>query len=170
MIAALVLIGQTLIAPPDGVRRDLDAICKGWQLAPVTPETANEIRTRTPTWPPNLLPGDFNGDGQIDVAVLIECNGSSQLVAFMSSGSAFSQQVLEKPQPYDARSPDPQGIRARRHRRRVRSDRRTRVGVPRQSLGLSIAVAARARLSRRSPMAKADPSFRTGADRRRAGS
>ena len=103
LILALILGIQVQIAPPDAVRKELDATCKGWQLAPVTPEIAAEIKTRTPTWPPNLLPGDFNGDGKIDVAVLIECDGSSQLVAFLSSGSGFSKQVLEKPQPYDAR-------------------------------------------------------------------
>jgi len=103
MIAALLILFQSMIAPPDAVRKDLDAICQGWQLAPVIPEIAEEIRTRTPTWPPNLLPGDFNGDGNIDVAVLIECKGSSQLVAFLSNESGFSKEVLEKPQPYDAR-------------------------------------------------------------------
>jgi len=103
LILALILGIQAQIAPPDAVRKDLDATCKGWQLAPVTPEIAAEIKTRTPTWPPNLLPGDFNGDGKIDVAALIECDGSSELVAFLSSGSGFSKQVLEKPQPYDAR-------------------------------------------------------------------
>jgi hypothetical protein len=100
---ALLLTALQLIAPPEAVRKDLDALCKGWQLAPVTPEIAEEIKTRTPTWPPNLLPGDFNGDGQTDVAVLIECNGSAQLVAFLSDQSGFSKQVIEQPQPYDAR-------------------------------------------------------------------
>lgn len=100
---ALLLFMQSLIAPPDAVRKELDGICAGWQLAPVIPEIAAEINTRTPTWPPNLLPGDFNGDGQIDVAVLIECKGTSELIAFMSIGSGFSKEVLEKPQPYDAR-------------------------------------------------------------------
>jgi len=103
LILALFLGIQAQIAPPDAVRKDLDSICKSWQLAPVTPEIAAEIKTRTPTWPPNLLPGDFNGDGKTDVAVLIECDGNSELVAFLSSGSGFSKQVLEKPQPYDAR-------------------------------------------------------------------
>lgn len=97
------VIFQALIAPPDAVRADLDTVCPGWQLAPVIPEIAAEIRTRTPTWPPNLLPGDFNGDGQIDVAVLIECKGSAQLLAFLSNGPGFSKHVLEKPQPYDSR-------------------------------------------------------------------
>ena len=69
----------------------------------MTPEIAEEIKTRTPTWPPNLVPGDFNGDGQVDAAVLIECHGSAQLVAFLSNGAGFSKHVLEKPQPYDAR-------------------------------------------------------------------
>ena len=102
MILALIASLQ-LIAPPAEVRSELDAICKGWRLAPVMPEIAAEIKTRTPTWPPNLLPGDFNGDKEVDVAVLIECNGHAQLVAFISAKAGFSKEVLEKPQPYDAR-------------------------------------------------------------------
>jgi hypothetical protein len=98
-----VLVASQLIAPPDAVRAELDATCKGWRLAPVLPEIAEEIKTRTPNWPPNLLPGDFNSDGQVDVAVLIECNGSSQLLAFSSNGPGFSKHLLEKPQPYDSR-------------------------------------------------------------------
>jgi hypothetical protein len=103
IIGPLFLAAQTLISVPDPVRKELDSVCTGWQLAPVIPEIAEEIKTRTPTWPPNLLPGDFNGDGQTDVAALIECSGSAQLVAFLSNGSGFSKQVLEKPQPYDPR-------------------------------------------------------------------
>ena len=103
MIAALVLAMQSLIAVPDAVRQQLDTICAGWQLAPVLPEIAEEIKTRTPTWPPNLLPGDFNSDRAVDVAVLLECKGSVQLAAFLSSGSGFSMEVLEKPEPHDPR-------------------------------------------------------------------
>ena len=104
MLIALAFIAiQAQIAPPASVVKELDAICNGWQLAPVIPEIASEISTRTPTWPPNLLPGDFNGDGKVDVAVLIECKGSSQLLAFMSNGEGFSKEVLEQSQPYDAR-------------------------------------------------------------------
>jgi hypothetical protein len=104
-LALGVILGfQAQIAPPGGVQKELDTLCTGWQLAPVIPEIATEIKTRTPAWPPNLLPGDFNGDGEVDVAVLIECKGSSQLVAFLSTGKVgFSMEILEKPQPYDAR-------------------------------------------------------------------
>lgn len=102
-LVALLILTQPMIAPPDAVRRELDALCTGWQLAPVIPEIAAEIKTRTPSWPPNLLPGDFNGDGRSDVAALVECHGTAQLVAFVANGPGFTSQVLEKPQPYDAR-------------------------------------------------------------------
>lgn len=103
MIAVLVLAMQSMIAVPDAARKELDALCAGWQLAPVLPEIAEEIKTRTPTWPANLLPGDFNGDGNVDVAVLLACHGSVQLAALLSSGPGFSTEVLEKPQPHDSR-------------------------------------------------------------------
>ena len=99
----LLLAALQLIAPPDAVRKDLDAMCKGWQLAPVIPEIAEEIRTRTPSWPPNMIPGDFNGDQQVDVAILAECKGSVRLLVFVGTPSGFSRQEIEKPQPYDAR-------------------------------------------------------------------
>jgi hypothetical protein len=97
------LLALQMIAVPDAVRKDLDGLCQSWRLAPVIPEIAAEIRTRTPSWPPNLLPGDFNGDKEIDVAVLIECDGSSQLVAFLGGRAGFVRSILEKPAPYDAR-------------------------------------------------------------------
>jgi hypothetical protein len=103
MGVVLVLAMQSMIAPPDAVRTELDTICAGWQLASVLPEISDEIRTRTPTWPPNLLPGDFNGDGDIDVAVLVECKGRVQLTAFLSNGRGFSLTVLEQSQPHDPR-------------------------------------------------------------------
>jgi hypothetical protein len=103
MIAILALAMQSMIAVPDAVRKELDTICAGWQLASVLPEIAEEIKTRTPTWPPNLLPGDFNGDGEVDVAVLLECKGSVQLAAFLSIGPGFSTEILETPEPPDPR-------------------------------------------------------------------
>ena len=99
----LLLAALQLIAPPAAVRADLDADCPGWQVAPVIPEIAEEIKTRTPTWPPNMIPGDFNGDEKVDVAILAECKGSVRLVVFIGTPNGFSTQELEKPQPYDAR-------------------------------------------------------------------
>jgi hypothetical protein len=103
IIAALFLAAQTLIAAPLAVTRQLDAECPGWHFAPVTPEIEAEIRTRTPSWPANLLPGDFNGDGQADVAALVECKATVQLLVFVAAATGFSKQTLEKPQPADPR-------------------------------------------------------------------
>lgn len=103
LILAAFLVFQGQIAPPDAVRADLDAACAGWKLAAVIPEVAEEIRTRTPTWPPNMIPGDFNGDGQVDVALLVDCMGRVQLHAFLGDAKGFSKHVLETPQPRDAR-------------------------------------------------------------------
>lgn len=103
MIAAVLIAAQAMIAVPEPVRRDLDASCTGWQLAQVLPEIAEEIRTRTPSWPPNMIPGDFNADRQTDVAVLVECKGTVQVIAFLSGPSGFAKHVLEPSQLYDPR-------------------------------------------------------------------
>ena len=102
-MTVLLLVVLQMLVPPDAVRQRLDAICAGWRLAPVIPEIAEEIRTRTPSWPPNMIPGDFNGDGIVDVAILAECKGSVRLVAFIGTPSGFATQEIEQPQPYDPR-------------------------------------------------------------------
>ena len=103
ILVPLFLAVQSLIPVPDAVRKELDSACAGWQLAPVLPEIAAEIRTRTPSWPPNLIPGDFNADRQADAAVLVECKGTVQVIAFLSGRSGFAKHVLEPSQPYDPR-------------------------------------------------------------------
>lgn len=100
----LLLLGALqMITPPEPVVRDLAAACRDWKLAAVLPEIDAEIKTRTPSWPANVIPGDFNGDKQTDVALLVDCKGMVQLIAFVGSGSGFSMHVLEKPQPLDLR-------------------------------------------------------------------
>ena len=103
IVVSLFLAAQTVISAPESVRKELDSACAGWQLAPVIPEIAEEIRTRTPSWPPNMVPGDFNADRQTDVAVLVECKGTVQVIAFLSGPAGFAKHVLEPSQPYDPR-------------------------------------------------------------------
>ncbi|HUQ85906.1 MAG TPA: hypothetical protein VM096_00015 [Vicinamibacterales bacterium] len=102
-VAAALVAAQAMIGLPDQVRRDLDTSCSGWRLAPVLPEIEAEIHTRTPSWPVNMIPGDFNGDRKSDVAVLVECKGTVELTVFLSSGARFTKHVLEPPQLFDAR-------------------------------------------------------------------
>ena len=103
IIVSLFLAAQTLIALPDTVRAELDKGCAGWQLAPVLPEIAAEIKTRTPSWPANLIPGDFNADQHTDAAVLVECKGTVEVIAFLSNGPGFTKHVLEPASLFDAR-------------------------------------------------------------------
>ena len=103
MMTAVLLAAQSMIGLPEAVTRQLTTMCPAWKLAAVLPEVAAQIQTRTPSWPPNLIPGDFNGDGQTDVAVLMECQGRAQLVAFVADSAGFTMHQLEKPQPHDSR-------------------------------------------------------------------
>lgn len=103
MLLAFLIAIQALIPVPGPIQQDLDASCAGWRLAPVMPEVEAEITTRTPSWPVNLIPGDFNGDGQTDVAALVQCKDTVQLVAFLATATGFAKQQLEKPQPLDPR-------------------------------------------------------------------
>jgi hypothetical protein len=99
----LLLVALQMIAPPDAVRKSLDASCPTWRLAPVLPEIEQEIHTRTPSWPANLIPGDFNADRKTDVAVLVECKGTVEVIAFLANDSGFTRYVLEPSQLFDPR-------------------------------------------------------------------
>jgi len=103
LILGVFLAIQAQIAPPPAVRSALDAMCPAWRLAPVVPEIDAEIHTRTPSWPANLIPGDFNGDRQTDAAALVDCNGMVQLMVFLATSSGFSHEILEPPQTLDPR-------------------------------------------------------------------
>jgi hypothetical protein len=103
MQTILALMLQSLIAVPGPVRAMLDDACPSWRLARVMPEIFDEIRNRTPSWPPNLIPGDFDANGLVDVAVLVECGESVELLAFLASASGFNKHVIEPSQAVDPR-------------------------------------------------------------------
>lgn len=98
------------VALPDAVRAHIDAAHPGWKLAGVVPEVDGEIRQRTPSWPPNLIFGDFDGNRETDFAVLVEYPDAAisggravQLLAFLGNGKAFGAFVLEKAASHDPR-------------------------------------------------------------------
>lgn len=102
--------GQNPSLLPSDIRRAIDEAHPGWRLAGVLPEIQSEILERTPTWPANLILGDYDGNGQTDVAVLVEYADAAipggravQLLAFLGEGQTFSRFVLEKAAPHDAR-------------------------------------------------------------------
>lgn len=103
MILALLVAWQAAAVVPEAIGRDLDASCAGWTLAAVIPEVAAEIRGRTPEWPANFIGGDFDQNGRADVALLSECNGRVQLLAFLAGPSGYTKHVVEDAQPPDPR-------------------------------------------------------------------
>ncbi|OFW43730.1 MAG: hypothetical protein A3J29_09715 [Acidobacteria bacterium RIFCSPLOWO2_12_FULL_67_14b] len=114
MIALLALAAWAAstqdVTLPAAVRQQIDALHREWRLARVLPEVELEIRGRTPTWPPNLILGDFDGNHETDVAVLVEYpdaavrGGSAvRLLAFLGNGQVFTMFVLEQAAPHDAR-------------------------------------------------------------------
>lgn len=103
MILALVVAWQAAAVVPEAIGRDLDASCPGWTLAAVIPEVAAEIRARTPEWPANFISGDFDQNGRADVALLSDCKGKVQLLAFLAGPSGYAKHVVEDAQPLDPR-------------------------------------------------------------------
>lgn len=98
------------VALPESARRQIDAAYPGWRLARVIPEVEAEIRERTPTWPPNLILGDFDGNRQTDIALLVEYADAAmsggravRLLALLGDGTGFTMAAIEKAAPHDAR-------------------------------------------------------------------
>lgn len=56
---------------PDGCKRILDKNFRGWKYAKVQKEISGYHRKNNFPFSPNLIKGDWNGDGKLDYAVLI---------------------------------------------------------------------------------------------------
>lgn len=76
MCAAVGLYGQTpgsvTNALPTAIRAELTAAFPGWQVAAFPAKLDRVWRRAFPDAIPNVLRGDYDGDGRLDVAVLIE--------------------------------------------------------------------------------------------------
>jgi len=57
---------------PNGCEKILNVNFKGWKLAQVPNDVSEYHKEKKFPFEPNLIKGDWNGDGQVDYAVLIE--------------------------------------------------------------------------------------------------
>ncbi len=57
---------------PNACRKILDKNYRGWKLAAIQKEISDYHRGNNFPYQPNLVKGDWNGDGKIDYAALIE--------------------------------------------------------------------------------------------------
>ena len=83
---------------PQKIKEQLDGLCSGWQFADnyVIFEYTHPDRLKDYPFNPNLIKGDFNGDGQLDYAVQIRCSGlSERIIAFLAVDNGFQYHVLK---------------------------------------------------------------------------
>lgn len=72
---------------PKAIRSILDKRFPGWRFSEVSSDVQQFFRERFPDARPNLIRGDFDGDGRMDYAMLIEHSN------FNRRGAAFSNVV-----------------------------------------------------------------------------
>jgi hypothetical protein len=89
--------GRFLVLPR-AARPLLDAKYPGWRVAPVIQPVREELLVRAPGADPNIIAGDFNGDGREDYVVLLQyertaARGAPDVIdeaaALIASGSTF---------------------------------------------------------------------------------
>lgn len=95
------LAGATLL--PSSVISELDSRYPGWQLAPVAPQIASWFKEYRFKFAPNLVTGDFDGDGKTDYVLQIRTKeGNQVMAAFMDRGRKFETHILatDPPDPF----------------------------------------------------------------------
>jgi hypothetical protein len=91
--ASLCYAQQTLSQLPPAVCEMLDREYKGWRLAEVSPEVREHFARHKVVFAPNLLRGDFNGDGRADVALLITHKERCIVLAFLTKGQSVRKHI-----------------------------------------------------------------------------
>lgn len=115
----MVLVGATQIGAsasekvPLSIHSTLDTMFPGWRISSVSSEVRGFLRQRSLVGMPNIIRGDFDGNGGTDYAILIEHPTSSrraapsgtaaEVVAFLEDRGAFKPFVLKEPVPPDLR-------------------------------------------------------------------
>jgi hypothetical protein len=94
------------LALPDSLRSSLDHKFPGWHFLKVDDEITSFLRQNvSPRVRPDLISGDFDGNGQLDYAALIECGQSpgkrvpgdnmlASLIVFLRTTNGFKMHVL----------------------------------------------------------------------------
>ncbi len=90
---------------PEAINSTLNRKFPGWRFSEVSGVVGQFFAERFPRARPNLIGGDFDGDGQTDYAVLIEHanfnkSGKSfthvvELLAFLRRGARYKLHILE---------------------------------------------------------------------------
>lgn len=88
---------------PRPVKAKLDAAFPGWRMAPLSSKAARSFRSKHPSWPSNVLTGDFDGNKRTDYAALLEHKGQMVVAALLDSGKALTVHTVMPPEQPDPR-------------------------------------------------------------------
>lgn len=87
------LAGAALL--PSAVTPELDSRYPGWQLATAAPQITSWFSECRFKFAPNLVTGDFDGDGKTGYVLQIQTKGGKQvMIAFMDRGRKFETHIL----------------------------------------------------------------------------
>ncbi|MEO8131017.1 MAG: hypothetical protein ABJF23_00660 [Bryobacteraceae bacterium] len=88
---------------PPAVTSELDSRHSGWKLAPAAPQIQNWFAEYRFRFAPNLVTGDFDGDGKTDYVLQIQTKqGQQVMIAFLDRSGKFETHVLatDTPDPF----------------------------------------------------------------------
>lgn len=88
---------------PRPVKAKLDAAFPGWRMAPLSSKAARSFRSKHPSWPSNVLSGDFDGNKRTDYAVMLEHKGKMIVTALLDSGKTLTLHTVTAPEQPDPR-------------------------------------------------------------------
>ncbi len=105
MFAAQVHFGQS-VELPNQIVESLNVSYPGWRFSLVDAEVSDFVSERSPGAKPNLISGDFDGDGESDFAMLIEHSNfdepgtaithEMERLAFFRRGDGYTKYILEE--------------------------------------------------------------------------
>ncbi len=99
MSGAILLFAAALLELPAGVRTRLNQTVPGWKLSSVAPQISDWFRDYRLDYQPNVVKGDFDGDGQADYAVQVLAHGKQVLIVMLERKNGYSAHVLAEDQP-----------------------------------------------------------------------
>lgn len=99
LIFPLMSINAQKITLPAACAKILDKEFKGWKMAEVNKAAADWIKRSKKPFAPNLIKGDFDGNGKTDYAVMIQRENNAQpaisTVVFLHSAKGYKMFDLE---------------------------------------------------------------------------
>ena len=91
----ILVLGLLLL--PTSVRAMLDHRFAGWKFSEVSSEVSQFFKQEMPGASPVVISGDFDGNGKLDYAALIQHSSRYYLVAFLRQAADYKMYIIRNP-------------------------------------------------------------------------